>query len=242
MNGSFEIPTIVFLLVAVLLIARLVSVLGRKTGNERPIKTFRQASDDRAASAAGGTDNVIPLSRASGDSRADASAPDAPAAEERIKGAAPIGSLLEGELLAIARKDASFDPKAFMSGAKTAYEMIVLAYAQGDRKQLKTLTAREVFDGFARVISEREGRGEVNETNFIGIHKADLIDAELKDGIGRVTVKFVSQMITVVRNKAGTVVDGDPNLVREVTDIWTFAREVDSRDPNWKLVATQSAN
>ncbi len=240
MNGSFEIPTIVFLLVAVLLIARLVSVLGRKTGNERPLKTFRQAADERPAN--GGADNVIPMPRTGGDARKDAPGPDAPAAEERIKGAAPAGSLLETELLAIARKDATFDPKTFLSGAKTAYEMIVVAYAQGDRKQLKNLTAREVFDGFARAISEREGRGEANETNFIGIHRADLIDAELKDSVAKVTVKFVSQLITVVRNKAGTILEGDANLVREVTDIWTFAREVDSRDPNWKLVATQSAN
>ncbi len=238
MNGSFEIPTIVFLLVAVLLIARLVSVLGRKTGNERPLKTYRQAADDRPAGAA--ADNVVPLARSAGD--AGNPAPDAPAAEERIKGAAPAGSPLETELLAIARKDAAFDPKAFLSGAKTAYEMIVIAYAQGDRKQLKTLTAREVFEGFARAISDREGRGEVNETNFIGIHKADLIDAEMKDSIAKVTVKFVSQLITVVRSKAGTITEGDANLVREVTDIWTFAREVASRDPNWKLVATQSAN
>jgi predicted lipid-binding transport protein (Tim44 family) len=238
MNGSFEIPTIVFLLVAVLLIARLVSVLGRKTGNERPVKTYRQAADDKAAGSTAG--NVIPMARAGSDPRKDA--PDAPAAEERIKGAAPSGSPLETELLAIARKDAAFDPKAFLSGAKSAYEMIVVAYGQGDRKQLKTLTAREVFDGFARAINDREGRGEVSETNFIGIHKADLIDAELKDSIAKVTVKFVSQLITVVRNKAGTIIEGDANLVREVTDIWTFAREVASRDPNWKLVATQSAN
>ena len=153
-----------------------------------------------------------------------------------------MGSPLEAELLAIARRDAAFDPKSFVSGAKRAYEMIVVAYAQGDRKQLKTLTAREVFDDFSRAIGEREGRGEQNDTNFIGIHKADLIDAELKDSIAKVTVKFVSQMITVVRNKAGAIIEGDANLVREVTDIWTFAREVASRDPNWKLVATQSAN
>ncbi len=240
MNGSFEIPTIVFLLVAVLLIARLVSVLGRKTGNERPLKTYRQTADERPTGSA--ADNVIPLGRSAADARPDASIPDAPAAELRIKGAAPLGSPLETELLAIARKDASFDPKSFLSGAKTAYEMIVVAYAQGDRKQLKNLTAREVFDGFARAISEREGKGEQNETNFIGIHKADVIDAELKDLIAKVTVKFVSQLITVVRNKAGTIIEGDANLVREVTDIWTFAREVASRDPNWKLVATQSAN
>ena len=205
MNGVFEIPTIVFLLLAVLLIARLVSVLGRKTGNERPIKTYRQAADERSAGGAAGTDNVIPLPRSSGDARAEAAGADAPAAEERIKGAAPAGSPLESDLLAIARKDAAFDPKSFMSGAKTAYEMIVLAYAQGDRKQLKSLTNREVFDGFARAITEREGRSEINETKFIGIDKADLIDAELKDGIAKVTVKFVSQLSSHRLGKASAL-------------------------------------
>jgi predicted lipid-binding transport protein (Tim44 family) len=240
MNGAFEIPTILFLVLAVLLIARLVNVLGRKTGNERPLKTFRQAADERPGAVGG--DNVVPMPRTGSEPRGEAPAADAPAAEERIKGAAPAGSPLETELLAIARKDATFDPKAFLSGAKTAYEMIVTAYAQGDRKQLKNLTAREVFEGFSRVISEREGRGEINETNFIGIHKADLIDAEMRDAIAKVTVKFVSQLITVVKSKAGDIIEGDSNLVREVTDIWTFARETASRDPNWKLVATQSAN
>ena len=243
MSGVFEIPTIIFLLFAVLLIARLVSVLGRKTGNERPFKSFRQPPDAGTGAGAKGTDNVIPLPRNGADTRHDSAMnANAPAAEDRIKGVAPAGSPLENDLIAIARRDASFDPKTFLQGAKTAYEMIVMAYAQGDRRQLKALTAREVFDGFARVMTERESRGEVSETHFVGIHKADLIDAELKESTAKVTVKFVSQLITVVRNKAGAVVDGDPNLVRDVTDIWIFARDVLSRDPNWKLVATQSAN
>lgn len=240
MNGVFEIPTIVFLLLAAFLVFRLISVLGRKTGNERPVEGWRRGEQEAAKTAT--TDNVVPMARTGSGDKAEPAGGDAPAAEERIKGAAPTGSPLETDLLAIARKDASFDPRTFLSGAKTAYEMIVTAYASGDRKQLKNLTAREVFDGFARAISEREGRGEVHDMKFIGIHKADLIDAELKDMIAKVTVKFVSQLITAVRDKAGSVIEGDPNQVREVTDIWTFARETASRDPNWKLVATQSAN
>ena len=242
MNGVFEIPTIVFLLLAVLLIARLVSVLGRKTGNERPIERYRPDAKTRDSGTGG--DNVIPMPRAGGDppSRPNATEPAGPAAEDRIKGTAPVGSHLESGLLDIARKDLSFEPKSFLNGAKTAYEMIVTAFAEGDRRQLKNLTARDVFDGFLRAIGEREGRGESNETKFIGFNKADIIDSELKDASARVTVKFVSQLITVIRDKAGAVIDGDPAQVRDVTDIWTFARDVASRDPNWKLVSTQSAN
>ena len=232
MTGVFELPTIVFLLLAVLVIARLMSVLGRKTGNERPIATERR------------TDNVIPMPRAGAEP-----APAVPAAiadgkqvEDRIKGAAPAGSPLEAGLLAIARRDSAFDPKSFLKGAATAYEMIVMAFAKGDRQQLKNLTAKDVFEGFIRAINDREARGEVNNTTFIGIHKADIIDAETKDSVARVTVKFLSQMITVVHDKMEKIIEGDADKVRDVTDIWTFARDTTSRDPNWKLVGTQSAN
>ena len=232
MTGVFELPTLLFLLLAVIFIARLMSVLGRKTGSERPAATQRR------------TDNVIPMPRTGGDRNDAAAADDAKAKlpEERIKGAAPEGSPLEAGLLEIAGKDFSFDPKAFLKGAGTAYEMIVVAFAEGDRRQLKNLAAKDVFDGFVRAITEREARGETNQTTFIGIHKADLIDAESKDSIARLTVKFLSQMITVMRDKAGKVIEGDTDKVRDVTDIWTFARDTASRDPNWKLVGTQSAN
>jgi len=234
MNGAFELPTIVFLLLAVLIIARLVSVLGRKTGNERPIATARSANSD----------NVIPLPRVGGEAPAASPLPDPNirSPEDRIRGSAPAGTALETGLLEIAKRDAAFDPKAFLNGANTAYEMIVLAFAEGDRRQLKSLTASDVFDGFARAIDEREARGFANDTNFIGIHKADIIDAESKDSVARLTVKFLSQMITVIRDKTGRVIEGDPTQARDVTDIWTFARDTTSRDPNWKLVGTQSAN
>ena len=235
MNGLFELPTLVFLLLAVLIIARLMSVLGRKTGNERPVSTSQRSV---------GGDNVIPLPRAGGEPR-EAQATldlDAKQPEDRIKGAAPAGSPLEAGLIDIARKDESFDPKAFLKGAAMAYEMIVVAFAEGDRKQLKNLTAKDVFDGFVRAIGERESRGEKTDMNFIGIHKSDIIEAEAKDSIARITVKFLSQMITVVRDKAGAIIEGDAGQVRDVNDIWTFARDLTSRDPNWKLVGTQSAN
>jgi predicted lipid-binding transport protein (Tim44 family) len=118
--------------------------------------------------------------------------------------------------------------------------MIVTAFAQGDRKALKPLLGREVFDGFAGAISEREARGETVEFNFVGFEKVEMVDASLKGGTEQVSVKFVSKQISATRDKAGEVVDGDPVHIADVTDIWTFARDVSSRDPNWMLVATET--
>jgi predicted lipid-binding transport protein (Tim44 family) len=120
--------------------------------------------------------------------------------------------------------------------------MIVTAYAEGDRKALKPLLAREVYDGFVAAIGQRESRGEVMEFKFVGIDKADITDAALKGGTAHVTVKFRSKLISATYDTEGKVIDGDPVRVSDVTDIWTFAREISSRDPNWKLVATESVD
>ena len=103
------------------------------------------------------------------------------------------------------------------------------------------LTA-EVFEGFEGAIRERESRGEKVESNLVGINKADIIESDVKKNTAYVTVKFVSELISVTRDAEGDVVEGDPKKVREVTDIWTFARDISSKNPNWKLVATESAN
>jgi predicted lipid-binding transport protein (Tim44 family) len=118
--------------------------------------------------------------------------------------------------------------------------MIVTAYAEGDRRTLKNLLARDVYDGFEAVIREREIRGESVETRFVSIDSTDIIGAELRGKIAQVTIRFVSQLVSVTRDKNGVVKDGNPDKVTDVTDVWTFARDVTSRDPNWKLVATET--
>jgi len=140
------------------------------------------------------------------------------------------------------RSDPDFDPNHLIEGAKTAYEMIVMGFANGDDATLKQLLGSDVYDGFERAIRERESRGEKVESSLVGIDKADIIEAEVKNRTAYVTVKFVSELISVTRDAEGEVVEGDPKKVREVTDIWTFAREVGSKNPNWKLVATEAAN
>ena len=159
---------------------------------------------------------------------------------ERWKKFAPPGSPLARAFSAFARSDSNFDPERFLEGAKLAYEMIVTAFAEGDRKTLKQLLSREVYDGFVAAITEREGRQETIEFRFVGIDKAEITDASLKGGTAQITVRFLSKLISATHDKEGNVIDGDPVHVGDVTDIWTFARDVASRDPNWKLVATES--
>jgi predicted lipid-binding transport protein (Tim44 family) len=118
--------------------------------------------------------------------------------------------------------------------------MIVTAYASGDRRSLKNLLSPEVYEGFEAAIAEREGRGEAVDTRFVSIDTAEIIGAEQRGGVAQITVRFVSQLISATRDRAGTVIDGSPEKVTEVTDVWTFARDVASRDPNWKLVATEA--
>jgi predicted lipid-binding transport protein (Tim44 family) len=150
----------------------------------------------------------------------------------------PLGQSLTG----LMRADPGFDPNHFLDGAKAAYEMIVMAFAQGDEATLTQLLGSDVYDGFQRAIRERETRGEKVESSLVGIDKADIIEAEIKSRTAYVTVKFVSELISVTRDPQGEVVEGDPKKVREVTDIWTFARDVSSKNPNWKLAATEAAN
>jgi len=158
----------------------------------------------------------------------------------RFKDIAAPGSSIATGLEAIAADDPAFDAKEFLTGGRAAYEMVVTAFAEGDRKTLRTLLAREVLEGFEAAIKDRETRGETVETRFVAIDKAEITGAELRGRTAQVTVRFVSQLISVTRDRAGAVVDGSADKVVDVTDVWTFSRDLSSRDPNWKLVATEA--
>ena len=162
--------------------------------------------------------------------------------EAKLGRHAPKDSPLRQSLTELLRVDPSFDPTHFLEGAKAAYEMIVMGFADGDEAVLKQLLGTDVYDGFEAAIRERETKGEKVESTLVGINKADIIEAEVKNRMAYVTVKFVSELISVTRDAEAEVVEGDPKKVREVTDIWTFAREAPSKNPNWKLVATEAAN
>ena len=231
----FDIYTIIFLALAVFIFLRLRSVLGQRTGRERPPYDPYSARDAvRGAT----NDNVVTLPGRSAESAQKPVEVGEPA--ERWKGIAEAGSAVARGLDAVVREDKSFDVKHFVAGARAAYEMIVLAYAEGDRRALRNLLSRDVYEGFETAIREREGRGDAVETRFVAIDKSDITGADLRGRTAQITVRFVSQLISVTRDKAGNVIEGNPEKVTDVTDVWTFARDLASRDPNWKLVATEA--
>jgi predicted lipid-binding transport protein (Tim44 family) len=237
MNGFLDAYSLIFLIVAVAIFWRLRSVLGKRTGHERPpVDPFSRRTDDPAVPPAPApaetNDNVVALPRNG--------RPISDTAASGVDRVAPAGTALNAALKTIVSADRNFDAEHFLSGAKAAYEMIVTAFAQGDRASLRQLLGNEVLEGFNAALDERDSRGESVETTFVGMEKAEITEASLKGGLAQVTVRFVSQLISVTRDKAGAVVDGDPAKVVEVTDVWTFARELRSRDPNWKLVATEA--
>ena len=230
----FDFGTIFFLVAAVVIFFQLRNVLGRRTGNERqPFDPYTAARTREKEAAGKPQENVVSLPRKKSIGEAE------PAAYASIDAIAKPGTDVNKGLRAIKDADATFDPKVFVDGAKMAYEMIVMAYADGDRRTLKNLLSKEVYDGFVSAISDREGRSEKIQSSFVGIDKADIVGAEMKGGEAHVTMRVVSELISATRDGAGQVIDGDPETVAEVKDVWTFARDTRSRDPNWKLVATE---
>jgi predicted lipid-binding transport protein (Tim44 family) len=230
----FDIWTILFLALAVFIFLRLRSVLGQRTGRERPPYDPYSARD----AVRGSNDNVVALPGRGGEAPKVPAPPADPA--ERWKGIAEPGSAVATGLSAIAQTDSTFDAQHFIAGGRQAYEMIVSAYAEGDRRSLKNLLSRDVYEGFEQAIKDRETRGEVSETRFVSIDKSDITAAEVRGQTAHVTVRFVSQLVSVTRDRSGNVIDGSPDKVTDVTDVWTFARDLSSRDPNWKLVATEA--
>jgi predicted lipid-binding transport protein (Tim44 family) len=232
MSDVFDIYTVIFLVLAVFIFLRLRSVLGTRTGHERP--PIDPYSRQEASSAP--NDNVVTLPP-----RTDSPFDQPPPAAERWKGAVESGSAAEKGLDAIASVDPSFDANVFLQGARAAYEMIVSAFAQGDTKTLKGLLAKEVYESFAATIADRERRGETVQSTFVAIDRATIREAELRGSTAEIEVRFASQLVTVTRDKDGAIIDGNPDKVTELVDVWTFARDVTSRDPNWKLVHTEAA-
>lgn len=233
----FDIYTIIFLALAVFIFLRLRSVLGQRTGRERPPYDPYSARDAVRTSA---SDKVVALPPRPAESAPRPVETGVAPPADRWKGLAESGSSLAAGLDAVAAAEPGFDAKHFITGARAAYEMIVTAFAEGDRRQLRSLLSREVYDGFEAAIAEREGRGETVETRFVSIDDATITAAELRNRTAQITVRFVSKLISATRDRSGTVIDGNAERVTDVTDVWTFARDVSSRDPNWKVVATEA--
>jgi predicted lipid-binding transport protein (Tim44 family) len=239
---------IFFAVVAVFLGWKLYSVLGRRTGNERSIDPF--ATKPGPAANGGNTPSSEPAPRAP---RLEGSAnDDTPAREDRpvlprelrqleaVIAQAP-DSAKKG-LEAIRAADPEFDAVSFLSGAKIAFDMILTAFAAGDGNALKPLLAPDVLQQFTAAISDRLRRKETLKTTLVGIIGLELLDAEMKGPDARVKLKFTSQQVNVTQDTEGRIVDGHPNEVSTITDVWTFSRPVTARDPNWVLIGTESPN
>ncbi len=233
--------------VAVFLVLRLRSTLGKRTGFDD--KPDHDPFQDRAEN-----DNVVNLpnreDRHSDDSQfLDSN--ETPNKEIRTGSlhsgkvavdVLPSDSALAEGLSDIQMSDRSFDPAEFVQGAGSAFEMIIGSFADGDKRTLRNLLDDDVYHDFKSAIDERESLKQTHETVMIGINDVDIIEAEMSGRHAVVTVKFVSEQVNVTRDKDGNTVSGDPNHVSKVTDIWTFTRDTRSKDPNWLLVETRSPN
>lgn len=235
MGDGFQfLDILLFAMVAAFLVLRLRSVLGKKTGHQEP----RQDPISRRQQDAEQDGNVVELPNRNND------APDGvsePLEADPTANMDPNDPLAAG-ITQIRIADNSFHPAEFADGARGAFEMVVQAFAEGDTATLDNLLAEDVFENFNDAIEARNEADERLETTIIGIKAADVIEAGMDGRNAMVTVKFVSEQVNVTHDSENRVVDGDPNQVSEITDIWTFSRDTKTSDPNWKLVETRSQN
>ena len=266
MSDGFQFYDIIFFaLIAIFIILRLRGVLGRRTGQQRQrhpdrfarTETEKPAEEDQAQ----GQGEIVHLpdrSRPAREAPQDATPEDVSAEDMASESAAPrpvraarkeaapdqdeaMGGL-RASLEQIRRADHEFSPRRFITGSQAAFEMVVEAFANGDTATLRPLLGDDVYDEFAAAIRDRLAEGHAQETTIVALDAAEIISAEMRASTARVTVKFVSQQINVVRDKDGEEVGGDPSLTERVTDIWTFARNTRSSDPNWALIETSIPN
>lgn len=237
MGNNYDI--ILIGLVAVFLILRLRSVLGKRTGNEQPPArdpfTPPTPPQPRVGDASQGNDNVVPLPTANAPAPRQSSPTSGPGGIR----ATVLPNATAG-VAAIRAADPDFEPIGFTGGARAAFTAIVEAFARGDTATLKPLLDSATYASFEAAIRGRIERNEKAETTLIGFEASDIAGAEMQGTNAVVTVRFVSEQINVLRNADSQIVDGNPNEVQKVVDLWTFRRDTTSSDPNWQLVKTES--
>lgn len=222
MEGFQFVDIILLAMVAGFLILRLRSALGKRTGHEQGRDGFNS------------NDNVVNLPQR------NALNSDTPVARDIDP--AYIGTPFEEGLTQITLSDPSFTVDEFLGGAGKAFEMIVLAYADHDTDTLKPLLSDDVYSNFAAAVQDREDRSEKMETELVVIKPCKLEDVSVQNRTAAIAVRFESEQINVIKDEDEKIVDGDPEHIESVTDIWTFERNLASSDPNWQLVATRSVD
>jgi predicted lipid-binding transport protein (Tim44 family) len=215
---------LILLAVAAVVAWRFWTVLGTRTGFEKPPIVLQPKPDKANAEAKGPVvdGEVLP-----------------PEAKGPVwQGYAAAGSELATGLETVASRSPGFSVESFLQGAKAAYEMVLEAFAHGNKQALKPLLSKELLDSFNQAIDARTQQGRNMKFQFVGVKSADLKTASLVGNKAQIEVAFMSDMISATLDKSGDVIEGDAAAIRTVADLWTFERDVTSRDPNWKLVAT----
>jgi len=225
MSGGFPVDLILFAMIAAFLVLRLRSVLGRRTGFERPPREEGVAYDPRAARPAENDLPVLPPAATSAVATRHV-VPDP---------RSPVGQAL----MRIRAVDPGFEPNGFLSGAEGAFRMIVDAFARGDRQTLRALLSDDTYAGFEGAITGREQAGETQRSEVRAIQETAIEAADLRGTTADVTVRFVSDQINLTTAKDGTIAAG-AEAVTELTDVWTFQRDLSNPDPTWRLIATRS--
>ena len=234
-----DLTTLITIAIAVFILLRLRSVLGQRTGHQNPKDYMdRRSRQESPRENQPVTDNVVTLPKRDGKGNVEVEQKGQTVQEIDLI-AKPRTKLNKG-LKDILAADPQFSPNEFLNGANMAYEMIVNAFADGDKRSLRNLLSNEVYKGFETVINDRATNGETVKSSFVGIDSSEIRAAEVIDGIASLTVRFESQIVSATYDNNDKLIDGDENEVVRVTDIWTFSRDTKSRDPNWKLVATEA--
>ncbi|GGH29192.1 Predicted lipid-binding transport protein, Tim44 family [Cribrihabitans marinus] len=205
--------------IAVFLILRLKSVLGTRDGFEKPPVPHQKSEPNRP------------------DFEVIEGGPD-----RDITDYVPEDSEQAQALAAMKRVEPSFSVAQFVQGARGAYEMIVMGFERGNLRELEPFLAEDVFETFVSVVSAREDQGLTIEGEFVGVRETALVDARFDKDSNRaeITMRFVGELTSVVRDRGGDIVEGSPNTIKKQKDTWTFAREMGADDPNWLLVATDA--
>ena len=202
MSEAFQyIDILILAIIAGIVLLRLRSVLGRRTGHEKTDKTSYNYETPQKSS------------------------------EEKVV-------TIEPKVASSSREDGWFDKDDFLRGASDAYETIVTNFENGNKDALKPLLSNEVLNSFTSVIDERNSKNETVEFNFIGIEKSEIVHKDLKKNPMEVTVRFISEMITCIKNSKDEVISGSLNQVQKITDVWTFEKIKDKKTSNWLLTAT----
>jgi len=238
MGDGFPFDILFLGLVAAFLILQLRRVLGRRTGHEKPPPDIfsRSTADEEEKEG-----NVIQLPEGDYEPINDVEPSADDAAKEESPRRTDDEEVIAG-LKEIQAANKNFDAADFLQGASAAFEMIIETFAAGDKSTLRPLLSDDVYDDFTSAIKAREDSGEILENSLVGLKKVEILEAGLDGRIATLTVKFVSEQISVTCDAEGKVIDGDPEHIVQMIDIWTFSRNLRSRDPNWTLVETRSQN